>query len=360
MTERTRMTHSVVEPIINTEDHNSPEPSKFSTKASRSPWKIRLPVNPFKTKKKTQSASPLLSPSSSATTTDNRRKSGSTFASAFQLRRVNTNHTQTSSPTTISALNAYDLRCSQNTKEKFTKDVVQHVAVSPTGTTIVHSTRNMFWVHNTNPEIKQLCTAMFLKEGYQFSSYSEMNRKAQRPAPNIIKISNFEQIAVHDKFLAVAMKDRVLIISVDNAGETGKWLCTCEMQTPWIAKLVFSSDGVELFVLVRVHRNGVGYERIVVFSAVDFVPPSLERAKPHIVTARPVMEWEMVDQTVDFTVSKNRKLVVLWTCPRGEFATIRFLKETERGWSNLGCTDIRTCNKDEAKTALAAVNGIRL
>lgn len=124
--------------------------------------------------------------------------------------------------------------------------------------------------------------------------------------------------------------------------------------------MVFSSDGNELFALVRVKKGDVNFEQILVLPTADFLPLSLNRVKPQVISASLVREWKPACQTADFTVSENRKLIVLWTSPASELAQVRILKGMERGWTNLGCAEIRMCQEGEAKTILAKVNGIRL
>ena len=73
----------------------------------------------------------------------------------------------------------------------------------------------------------------------------------------LIPIDYFEELSVNDDFLAIAMKEHVLISSLKDPEH---WICTWEFENVIIRDLEFSVSGVKLFALISVSKEDDIYE----------------------------------------------------------------------------------------------------
>ena len=252
----------------------------------------------------------------------------------------------------------HDLQHFPGSKKKIT---AQRTEIAVTGRKIVFITnRGYYWVFET-ADLSFVCAGRFCENIYELYRDNDDKWEEQTPIPDSIPVSDFEDIAIHDDFLVIAMKQRILVFSVDTDRDPGRWMCTCEIKTALIQKLYFSTDGTEVFALVRVTKHNAQYEQILVLAQSDFAPSDLVRVKPHAVAAVLVREWELgPEEHVDFIVSASRELIAAYTSPSGQFASVRILRKNNDIWQDLGSQKIRKSSPKESNTWGAKIRGVRL
>jgi len=218
-----------------------------------------------------------------------------------------------------------------------------------------------FWVIDT-ATLSVVCAGRFQNDMYEMLVDTGTAWQNQVPIPDRIPVSNFEDVALHDDFLAIAMGPRIVVFRIDSQEEPGRWVCTCVIESAWIQKLQFSKDGTQLFVLVRRKKDDESWEQILVLSRRNFVPLNLFRAKPDLVQPLLVEEWAAGDEEhVNFTVSSKKDLIAAYTSPSGEFSSVKILRRDEDGlWNDLGSQKIRKNTLEDSTTWGAKVRDIRL
>ena len=218
-----------------------------------------------------------------------------------------------------------------------------------------------FWVIDTST-LSVVCAGRFEDDIYQMLVDTGTDWQNQKPMPDRIPVSDFEDVALHDDFLAIAMGPRIVVFRIDSQEEPGRWVCTCVIESAWIQKLQFSKDGTQLFVLVRRKKGDKSWEQILVLSPRNFVPSNLFRAKPDLVKPLLVEEWVTgSEEHVNFTVSSKKDLIAAYTSPAGEFSGVKILRRYEDGlWNDLGSQKIRKNTLKHSTTWGAKVRDIRL